>query len=427
MRCLARTSIARSLSFCLLGLSGLLASGLSASPASPQSDPGSSVLLLRDGRRLVGEIRHLPEGYVVETPAGRETVPDADVLRWIPRQDLLAQLERLRKQPGAKSAFQTVQRAIFCFENGLEDKGWAAYGRALGIRSLPPSLGRLRQIAGEHLLARYSNRPLVMQGRKLLLGCRDAKGDALVRARNDAASDALRQLLLQERTQLEQRAAKDRRQSENASSEGQAAATEASAGRSELAELVRKYAEEALGSDRRAVARRALLDTSREGRHFVYRLAVRHPDGPTRSAIMDEVEQRAQRDDAAEYLSGALHTSNGELRLRAVDVLGDLRSTVALPALRTARKAAIASLRKARAASGGGGGSRGYVAVTKEQSYIADFNVEVASGAAIADPVIRTVSSGVVLDARVVGVEIIRYYTRFVRKIDNAMAAIERG
>jgi hypothetical protein len=144
-----------------------------------------------------------------------------------------------------------------------------------------------------------------MQGRKLLLGCRDAKGDALVRARNDAASDALRQLLLQERTQLEQRAAKDRRQSENASGEGQAAATEASAGRSELAELVRKYAEEALGSDRRAVARRALLDTSREGRHFVYRLAVRHPDGPTRSAIMDEVEQRAQRDDAAEYLSGA--------------------------------------------------------------------------------------------------------------------------
>ena len=406
-----RTSLTAVLGACLITATAI------AGHHSVAEGKDKSVLLLRDGRRLVGVVDHEPGAYVVQRGAEKTRVAEQEVLRWIPPEQLLAQLQRLREQPGAKGAFQTAQRAIFCFENGLDDKGWAEYGRLLQGRRDVASIGQLRGLAARTLLDKHGEWPLESQGRKLLLRCLDPKGDWLRAAHNDAAAEALRHLLIREREQARDGDEQDARRAKGKKKK-----------LPELEALLRKYAEESVGSSRREVARRALLGDDESSRQFVYRLAARVPNGPTRNAIVAELEERKLRDDAAVYLGRYLNSPEGSVRLRAVEVLATLRSTAALPALRSARKLAIASLNKVRA--GGSGGKvapRGYIAVTTQQNYIADFDVEVASNATIAKPVVRTIQSGVVLDATVVGVEIITYYTTLVRKIDTAIRAIDKG
>lgn len=53
----------------------------------------------------------------------------------------------------------------------------------------------------------------------------------------------------------------------------------------------------------------------------------------------------------------------------------------------------------------GGGGPRVYVYHAEERSYIRDYDVEIATSAAAYDPIIGTVSDGVVLDTKVLRVE----------------------
>jgi hypothetical protein len=51
-----------------------------------------------------------------------------------------------------------------------------------------------------------------------------------------------------------------------------------------------------------------------------------------------------------------------------------------------------------------GGATRGHVAVIHQQSYIRDFDVEVAQAAMIANPVVGVIQSGTVLDVTVMAV-----------------------
>lgn len=363
-----------------------------------------TVLVLKDGRRIAGQVERQSSGYRVKRGDTRVVVADQDVQRWLSRTELLQQFAALHKARGGQSPFGMTQRAIWAFENGLDDRAWPLFGKLLNAEKRPPSIKLLEQKAARLLIDGVDRTRLVDKGRQLLLACRNARGDLIRLAKNHASSIALQSLLELEKQQAVR---------------GSKARSKAP---SKLLELVRKYADDAIGTDRRDTARRTLLTHNERSRRFVYRLAARNPEGSTRQAILAEVENHGLEDAAASYLSGFLRSKNSLLRTRSVEVLGALGSTTALPALRKARKDAIARLRKR---ASGAGSPRSNISVIKQKNYIADFDVEVAANAAIAKPVIRTAMEGVVLDVRVVGASTIRFYTRFVRNVDKAIRKIE--
>ncbi len=93
---------------------------------------------------------------------------------------------------------------------------------------------------------------------------------------------------------------------------------------------------------------------------------------------------------------------NGEpiVRRHAIAALGYSGYELAVPALFNVLLAPAASP-LAPPALGGGGGPGAYVQIGRQSAYVQDFDVEVATGAAIADPVIGVLSEGAVLGARV--------------------------
>ena len=50
-----------------------------------------------------------------------------------------------------------------------------------------------------------------------------------------------------------------------------------------------------------------------------------------------------------------------------------------------------------------GESGRAHVYVGKQQSYIQDFDVEIAQAAAIGDPIVQTIRDGVILDYKILG------------------------
>ncbi len=66
----------------------------------------------------------------------------------------------------------------------------------------------------------------------------------------------------------------------------------------------------------------------------------------------------------------------------------------------------------------GGGGPRSYVYAAEQRAYIRDYDVEIATSAAAYDPIIGTVSDGVVLDTKVLRVE--EEMTIIERRVINA-------
>jgi hypothetical protein len=95
----------------------------------------------------------------------------------------------------------------------------------------------------------------------------------------------------------------------------------------------------------------------------------------------------------------ALSSKSEVVRANAIDALGTMGYAAAIEPLVT---------RLATVQSGGASNSapRAHIYVGKQQAYIQDFDVEVAQGAAIADPMINTLVEGSLLDARVIGVTV---------------------
>lgn len=93
----------------------------------------------------------------------------------------------------------------------------------------------------------------------------------------------------------------------------------------------------------------------------------------------------------------AMELGQPVLREHAVSALGYAGYQVAVPAL----FAALLAPPPPVPASGGTGA---YVQIGRQSAYVQDFDVEVATGAAIADPVIGVISDGSVLGARVLAI-----------------------
>ncbi|MBK8101238.1 MAG: hypothetical protein IPK26_29505 [Planctomycetes bacterium] len=102
--------------------------------------------------------------------------------------------------------------------------------------------------------------------------------------------------------------------------------------------------------------------------------------------------------DAVQYLAPALLHSSATVRERTGEALANLGNVKAVKLL------VMAGPNAGKALAAADSGTRGYIAFLEQQSYIRDFDVEVAQASFIADPKIGVLQSGVVLDVTVAGV-----------------------
>ena len=114
----------------------------------------------------------------------------------------------------------------------------------------------------------------------------------------------------------------------------------------------------------------------------------------------------------------ALRNGKPLVREHAIEALGYSGYELAVPALFNVLLAPAASP-LAPPGQGGGAGPGAYVQIGRQSAYVQDFDVEVATGAAIADPVIGVLSEGAVLGARVLA-------TRSERRGGSTRLSIER-
>ncbi len=366
-----------------------------------------SVLVLTDGTKLAGIVQRDGASYRVRVGKRTHRVSAKSVERWISPKVLSDRFERLRNLPESDAPHAVAQRALWAFDNGLDDEAWPLLAVLLDSGQRTPSLARVEAAAAERLLARLPQRTRPVDlGRELLLSAR-GKGDRGVDgAKHHAASQALGILLRIERKSSAQKK-RSAKKSANA-----------------LATLCRKFAADALHPQRKSIARNALLAAKKDDRQFVWRQAILWPKGPTRSHVVSEIQQHGQSDAAATYLTRWLNHGNATLKLRSAEALGELGSKAALPALRAMRTAIRKKVARRRR-GGGSGSSRANVSFTTQQAYIADVDVEVAQGAAIADPQVRTLTSGVVLDATVGGISWERYIIVLDSTIRRSIAALQ--
>lgn len=145
------------------------------------------------------------------------------------------------------------------------------------------------------------------------------------------------------------------------------------------------------GAEVRELLRRCALDTSRPVREEAAR-ALRDTDEP--GVVVPLVK--------------ALASEARPVRTNAAEALGKIGFPVAVPAL-VAHFAAL----PATAGSGGTRPPAAHIHIGTEYAYVGDFDVEIAQGASIADPIVMQVQEAVVLDARIGGIsgytEVIEY------------------
>jgi len=141
------------------------------------------------------------------------------------------------------------------------------------------------------------------------------------------------------------------------------------------------------------------------------------------SPLARESAARAISDVGAYEVAGplvrAVESGNGAVRLRAVEALGASRDAAFVEPL-------MGRLYTLTARSGGGSGyrpPRSHLFVGTQRAYVQDFDVEVAQGSSVADPVVNTLVEGVVLDVSVIGVQEVEVRTEL-RVIRGALGRI---
>lgn len=174
----------------------------------------------------------------------------------------------------------------------------------------------------------------------------------------------------------------------------------------------RKFALEALKQTDDATIRRPALRALRRGtpdeRAVAARLLGRVEDVDVlrplvHSAVMDrEPSVRAAAaeslheigdPDVVKPLAKAMWSASPEVRMNAGEALGTVGGVQSVQWILS------------RVMTSGGPGGRNNLFVGSQVTYVADFDVEIAQAAQIGDPIVQTIREGVMLDARVLGVQ----------------------
>lgn len=375
-------------------------------------EPRTGALELVDGQRIGGQLEADGSTYVLRRGKSVRRFEAERVRAFVPVGELDAELDALAQRIQAENPFQRAQLGLRAFEIGHPDRGFAILTALIAEKQTPPSRARLEARAAHERVERLDRtRSLAAVGRKYLHSLAARGGSPEKRTESVIAWRVLAELLDQERRTT--RAA-------NASTDSSSRRAKR---KESLADVCRKFAANALHASRRRVARRALLAHDEAGQRFVYRQAIAWPKGPTRTAVVDDLRETGHSDPAARYLASWLGKPHRTLELRAVEALGSLGSPAAIAPLRALSKSIPA---RARAAGTPAGATRANVQFTTEQAYVADYQVEVATAASIAKPVVQTIRSGVVLDATVGGIWADRYYYVLKDAVRSSLRKLDR-
>ncbi len=318
---------------------------------------------LADGRVLVGKVQRTNGRIVVTTREGVVEVDSAMVTRVRMDAELRAALRELEAKAG-DTAFARLQLAQEAWAMGLDEDMW----RHLDALATAPGTGASLDMRREEFLLRLA--PAFVPAQALAATAPELARMLLHRAPRDCSPgrrEALVALLARDAT-----------------------------AEAELRRLARSERE----PHRRKLAVSALHRRGgRTNQTFAWRTAVLDPSEAVREQVVTTFPA-GERDEAATYLAAALSHRSAEIRVRTAEALGGLGSARALAPLVAAGPAA------ARADAAAGTAPRAHVAFVEQQSYLRDFDVEVASSSFIADPKVGILQSGAVLDVSVLGVQV---------------------
>jgi hypothetical protein len=344
-------------------------------PGAPRPDE----LRLDDGRVLVGAVTQRGDLLEIQTRDGTVVVPKTRVKSHRTDDELRAELRR-DEQNGTPGAFLDLQLAARARAYGLDAELWRHLDRAVPALATPDATA-----SGAALQRRLGDLLGQLEPELLPQRLRGAKTPARVEALLQALRPGLgagKTAALAELLVREPNADGELRRLARSSAANQAQRLFA------LGVLQRRGAP---GNDR-FVLRSAVLDDSPE----------------VRSGALQVVRSAGAADAAAvACLAPGLTHTQGELRIRTAEALGSLGHADAVKLL------VLAGPNAGKALGDSDPVLRSHVAFLDQQSYVRDFDVEVAQGAAIAHPRVGVIQSGVVLDAAVVGiVEVVRSYRR---------------
>lgn len=333
----------------------LLASGLKADEVH-----------LKNGQVLVGKVHISGRSMIIDTRAGTVRVTTDQVLRIRSESELRSELAGLARRDDAGSLHVQFALARKARGYGLGPEMWHHLSLALELagqrETMPPMLSRfLADLEPEILPSSLRAARVSTRVRELLSRIRPRTGFA----QKAAVHEILAQM--------------------------PGAST-----------ALRKRARRASSSMQRSAALRAIAARSEPGsRAFVYRGAILDRRADVRREIMRMVAAGGHGKEAVDYLAPGLTIGSSQVRTRTAQAMVALGDNSAIDYL-VAAGPIIAAASPSRA------GVRAHMAVTRQQSYIRDFDVEIAQSAFIANPKIGILQSGVVLDVTVLGVSSVR-------------------
>jgi hypothetical protein len=344
-------------------LSGFLLLSLLSTRALPSAtggDPARRVLHLQNGDVVRARTRRAESGaWEFEQRGAWKAIPAEFVARAVDERELLARAAELSAELGATAdpneRLRRVAYSQWLVEEGLYVEALSALDQVLAVEpALPEARALLREHAREltplPLAAAADPQALLTAGAKLT-----PSGRALAI-----------ELLAATATPEEQRAALNavltspREESRSLAALGLGLITP--------------------GEALEPLLVRAILDGSP---------AVR--EAATRSLVA--ADEPALAGSAAK----ALWSTNLTVRTNSADFLAALGAPSAVEPL-------IASLAAPATGGGSGGSARGFFFAGKQKAYVQDFDVEVATGESIADPVVNVLQEGVVLDVRTLAI-----------------------
>jgi hypothetical protein len=328
---------------------------------------------LKDGTVLIGSTRKLGQTLLVKTRDGSVRVRLQDVVRIRKDQELRQELRDMASRGAAGTAHVQLGLARQARDWGLERELWRHLGAALHLGKNSDSMMRrnrdfMATLEPELLPKKWRSRRDDVKVRELLYRLRGRLPVAKVAA--------IEELLVR----------------------GAAP---------EFDKALRTRARRSHSPDQRSLAIRALARRGFEpnklssNERFAYRTAILDGRQAVRQTAIDIAKDNHRGLHAIRYLAPGLDHSNGRFRIRTAEAFGRLKDPAALPILVAAGPRAAVNLRRQGLP---GGATRAHMAVVSQQSYIRDFDVEVAQAAMIANPVVGVIQSGTVLDVTVMAV-----------------------
>jgi len=358
----------------------LLAASASANPDEVR---------LKDGRVLVGQLVQKRDGSTLEITTRLGVVEvDRDQVVSIRTDDELREELAGLERSSRPSPFRDFHLAKTAFGYGLTDEMWGYLDQAYDERALRSGRGidaALRQRMGEFLATLEPE----------LLPPRWRQADTETR---------VQELLYRVRPKV--------------TAGRRAAILELLTREPDADEALRQRARRATSHIQRITALEALSRRAETpgNDEFVYRTAILDMRREVRSAATDLVRRQGDSTAAVQYLAPGLMHPAPLVRMRTAEAFAGMGDRAAVPLL------VAAGPNAGKALAGSDPSVRGHIAIIQQESYMRDFDVEVASSSFIADPQVDVIQSGVVLDTTVHAVTLQR--TEIVRVYRSALKSL---